>query len=149
MGMKISVNVAKFKQEMAEVANKFNVATRPAAQEGAEIIYRTAKLYCPVFEGEDGLSASHYFHGTHAVYGPYKSGTLRDSIYQVFSKDNSFTDVSTYHVSWNKDKAPYGFMVELGTSRAPSHSFIGRAVTDTRKDVRTAMKARFIEEVSK
>jgi len=67
----------------------------------------------------------------------------------VFSKDNSFRDVSTYHVSWNADKAPYGAMVEFGTSKAPAHSFIGAAVKETRQQVKEAMKQRFIEEVSK
>ncbi len=143
MGMKISMNVAKFKEQLRATADQLNRATRPAAQEGAEIIYRQAKLDCPVSE------APHMFHGTHKVYGPYPSGNLRDSIYQVFSKDNSFRDVSVYHISWNIEKAPYGFMVELGTSRTPAHSFIGRAVAETRSEVREAIKARFIEEVTK
>lgn len=141
MGMKISMNVAKFKEELRATAAELGRATRPAAQEGAEIIYRQAKLDCPVSE------TPHMFHGTHKVYGPYAPGTLRDSIYQVFSKDNSWRDVSTYHVSWNAEKAPYGFMVELGTSRTPAHSFIARAIAETRSDVRVAIKQRFIEEV--
>lgn len=89
------------------------------------------------------------FHGQNAVYGPYQPGNLRDSIYQAFSQDNSYKDVSTYHISWNADKAPYGAMVEFGTSNAPAHSFIGRAIAETRPQVRAAMKQRFLEEVSK
>jgi HK97 gp10 family phage protein len=92
--------------------------------------------------------AAHMFHGSHAIYGPYRPGTLRNSIYQVFSKDNSFSDVSTYHISWNADKAPYGAMVEFGTSKAPAHSFIGRAVIETRAAVRAAIKQRYIDEVN-
>lgn len=141
MGMKISMNVAKFKEQLRATADVLNQATRPAAQAGAQVIYDRAKTLVPVSK------AAHNFYGTHAVYGPYRPGTLRDSIYQVFSKDNSFRDMSTYHVSWNKDKAPYGYMVELGTSKAPSHSFIGRAVVETRAEVREAMKRRYIEEV--
>lgn len=139
--IKISVDVAKFKEQLKAKAEELGRATRPAAQEGAEIIYRQAKMYAPVSE------APHMFHGTHAVYGPYSPGNLRDSIYQVFSQDNSFKDVSTYHVSWNADKAPYGAMVEFGTSQSPPQSFIARAVKETRQQVREAMKARFIAEV--
>lgn len=142
MGMKIKMDVRKFKEDLRATADMLNKATRPAAQEGAEIIYRQAKLNCPVSE------APHMFHGTNRVYGPFAPGNLRDAIYHVFSKDNSFKDVSTYHISWNADKAPYGFMVELGTSRTPAHSFLGRAIADTRAEVRAAIKARFIEEVS-
>ena len=142
MSMRINMNVAKFKEELRATAEKLNQATRPAAQAGAQIIYDRAKQLVPVSK------AAHMFYGSHQVYGPYRPGTLRDAIYQVFSKDNSFRDVSTYHISWNADKAPYGAMVEFGTSRAPAHPFIGKAVTETRAQVREAMKRRFIEEVS-
>jgi len=141
-GLKININVAGFKEQLDGLADDMNRATRPAAQAGAEVIYRLAKLYAPVAD------ASHMFHGEGGVYGPFKPGSLRDSIYQVFSEDNSFLDVSVYHISWNATKAPYGAMVELGTSRAPAHSFIGRAVKESRGEVKDAMKARFIAEVT-
>ena len=142
MAMKIKMNLAQFKEELKATADMLNAATRPAAQAGAQIIYDRARQLVPV------STEAHMFYGTTAIYGPYEPGTLRDAIYQVFSKDNSFTDVSTYHISWNKDEAPYGYMVELGTSRADAHSFIGRAVKETRKAVREAMKQRYIQEVS-
>lgn len=142
MGMKISMNVAKFKEQLKVTADELNAATRPAAQAGAQIIYARAKQLVPVSK------KAHYFYGQNKKYGPYNPGTLRDSIYQVFSKDNSHRDVSTYHISWNAGKAPYGAMVELGTSKAPAHSFIGAAVVETRAQVRDAMKQRYIEEVS-
>lgn len=140
--MKIKMNLAKFKEELRSTAEMLNKATRPAAQAGAQIIYDRAKQLVPVSQ------AAHMFHGTHAVYGPYKPGNLRDAIYQAFSQDNSYKDVSVYHISWNKDKAPYGFMVELGTSKAPAKSFIGAAVMETRSAVREAMKQRYIKEVT-
>lgn len=140
--MKIKVDVAKFKEQLKAKADEMDRATRPAAQAGAEIVYQRAKVYVlPISKH------AHMFHGTNAVYGPYSPGTLRDSIYQAFSEDNSFKDVSTYHISWNADEAPYGGMVEFGTSHTESRSFIGRAVKDTRREVREAMKARFIAEV--
>lgn len=143
MSMRIRMDVAQFKQDLKATADKLHAATRPAAQAGAQIIYARAKQLVPV------SPAAHKFYGKNAVYGPYSPGTLHDSIYQVFSKDHSFKDVSTYHISWNADKAPYGAMVEFGTSRAPAHSFISKAVTETRAQVREAMKQRYIEEVGK
>ena len=143
MGMKIKMDVAKFKEQLRATADELGRATRPAAQEGAQIIYLQARLNCPESE------SAHMFHGTNAIYGPYSPGNLRNSIYQVFSKDNSFKDVSTYHISWNADKAPYGAMVEFGTSRAAAHSFIARSIKETKAEVRAAIKARFIEEVNR
>lgn len=143
MGLKISINMQKFKQEMAQEVEKLRKATRPAAQAGAQIVYERAKQLAPVSDGP------HMFYGENAIYGPYKPGTLRDSIYQAFSKDRSAADVSVYHVSWNADKAPYGAMVEVGTSKAPAYSFIGRSVAETRAKVREAMRHRYIEEVTK
>lgn len=142
MGCRIALNVGRFKEQLKATAEVLNQATRPAAQAGVQVIYDRAKILVPVSQ------AAHKFYGTHQVYGPYEPGTLRDAIYQAFSKDNSFRDVSTYHVSWNKDKAPYGFMVELGTSKAPAHSFIGRACTETREQVKAAMKERYLQEVA-
>ena len=143
MSARIKVDVAGFKKQLQATADKLNRATRPAAQAGAQIVYERARSLVPVSQ------AAHMFYGTHGVYGPYSPGTLRNAIYQAFSKDNSFSDVSTYHVSWNADKAPYGGMVEFGTSSAPAHSFIRRAVAETRKQVRQAMRKRFIDEVNR
>jgi len=139
---RIKVDIAGFKQQLNAVADKMNQATRPAAQAGAQIIYERAKALAPRSDH------AHTFRIEGRVYGPYAPGNLRDSIYQVFSKDNSFRDMSTYHISWNADKAPYGAMVEFGTSKAPAHSFIRRAVAETRKQVREAIKQRFVEEVN-
>lgn len=142
MGMAVRMDVARFKEALRAQADKLHAATRPAAQAGVQIIYERARINAPVSK------AAHMFHGTHAVYGPYSPGNLRDAIYQVFSKSNSYKDRSVYHVSWNKDDAPYGFMVEIGTSKAPAHSFIARSVIETRAQVREAIKARFIQEVN-
>lgn len=142
MGMRINMNVAQFKEQLLATTDELQKATRPAAQAGAQIIYDAARLNAPVSK------KPHKFYGTHKVYGPYSPGNLRDSIYQVFSKDNSYKDVSTYHISWNADKAPYGAMVEFGTSKSPARSFIGKAVTETRTQVRQAIKERYLQEVS-
>ena len=85
MGLKISINTVRFKQDLQLELQRLRAANRPAAQAGAQLIYDRAKQLAPVSD------APHMFHGTHAVYGPYPPGTLRDSIYQAFSQDNSFS----------------------------------------------------------
>ena len=143
MGMAVRMNVAAFKEGLRAKVDKLHAATRPAAQAGAQIIYERARLEAPV------SADSHYFYIRGKKYGPYAPGTLRDSIYQVFSKDNSYKDVSTYHISFNKSEAPYGFIVHNGTSRTAAHPFISKAVVETRSQVRQAIKARYLEDVNK
>ena len=143
MGMAIRMNIGQFKEQLRATVDKLHAATRPAAQAGAEVIYQRARINAPVSED------SHFFYIRGKKYGPYAPGTLRDSIYQVFSKDNSYKDVSTYHISWNKDKAPYGYVYEWGNSKRGAKSFIARSVIETRARVREAIKARYIEEVNK
>lgn len=142
MSGRVRMNIAQFKADIQATVDKLNQATRPAAQAGAQVIYDRALQLVPVSE------KAHKFYGQNAVYGPYSPGTLRDAIYQAFSRDNSFKDFSTYHISWNADKAPYGGMVEFGTSQAPANSFIGRAIAETRSQVKQAMKQRYIQEVT-
>ena len=143
MGMAIRMNVAAFKEGLRAKVDVLHAATRPAAQAGAQIIYERARLEAPV------SADSHFFYIRGKKYGPYAPGTLRDSIYQVYSKDNSYKDLSTYHISFNKSEAPYGFIVHNGTSRTAAHPFIAKAVVETRAEVRAAIKARYIEEVNK
>lgn len=156
MSMKINMNVAKFKEELRATADVLHAASRPAAQAGAQIIYDAAKRNASTLRSD----REHWFYGTSAkkaakgskrakAYGPFVPGTLYNSIYQAFSKDNSFKDVSTYHISWNAEKAPYGGMVEFGTLKAAAHSFIGKAVTETRSAVREVMSKRYTEEVER
>ena len=143
MGMAIRMNIGQFKEQMRATVDKLHAATRPAAQAGAQIIYERARINAPV------SYEMHYFHIRGKKYGPYAPGNLRDSVYQVFSKSNSYKDVSTYHISWNKDKAPYGYVYEWGNSKRGAKSFIARSVIETRAQVREAIKARYIEEVNK
>lgn len=73
--------------------------TRPAAQAGAEVLYRA------VLQNVNALGR--------------KTGNLAASIYQAFSENNSTEttagySLATYHVSWNARKAPHGHLVEFG-----------------------------------
>ena len=95
---------------------------RPVAQAGAQVLYDEVLRRVPV------SSKGHWFHGrdfrrTGKKYW-FEPGSLRSSIYQAFSKDNSGAGRATYHISWNRLKAPYARMVEFGTPRAPAHPFV-------------------------
>ena len=143
MGMRINMNISAFKESLNAQLDKLHAATRPAAQAGVQVIYDRARLNAPVSD------ASHYFYIRGKKYGPYAPGTLKNAIYQVFSKDKSYKDVSTYQISFNKDKAPYGYIVHNGTSRTAADPFIARSVVETRAQVREAIKTRYIAEVKK
>jgi HK97 gp10 family phage protein len=143
MSLKINMNVAKFKEELAATVDQLQRATRPAAQAGSQLIYDRALLNAPVSD------KPHFFTIRGRRYGPFAPGNLKASIYQVFAQKKSFKDVSTYEVSFNRTKAPYGFMVSNGTSKTTANPFIARAVIETRKQVQTAIKERFIAEVNK
>jgi HK97 gp10 family phage protein len=71
---------------------------------------------------------AHYFYGssfkkTGQKY-LFQPGNLRKSIYWAHSAERSTENRKTYRISWNHTKAPYGYMVEFGTSRAPAHPFL-------------------------
>lgn len=143
MGMAVRMNVTAFKEQLRAEVDKLHAATRPAAQAGAQIIYDRARINAPV------SNDSHFFYIRGKKYGPYAPGTLKNAIYQVYSKSKSFKDVSTYHISFNKTEAPYGFIVHNGTSRTAAHPFISKAVVETRAEVRAAIKTRYLAEVNK
>jgi HK97 gp10 family phage protein len=110
----------------------------------AKVIYDEVKLNAPESEKE------HWFHGTSFKKTGQKylfqPGTLKSSIYRVYSPEKSSDTKKTYKVSWNHTKAPYGFMVEFGTSRAPAHPFL-RPAFDRVNDAIEAGKARMSEKI--
>jgi HK97 gp10 family phage protein len=140
--MKIKFDTTSFANALSKKAAEIQAATRPAAQAGAQVIYDQARLNVPVSKRD------HFFYGkAYKKTGKkylFSPGTLRDSIYQVYSKTNSAQSKATYHISWNHTKAPYGFMVEFGTSRAPAHPFLGPAIHDKSAEAAAAMKAKFL-----
>jgi HK97 gp10 family phage protein len=127
-----------------DMADKADAAARPAAQAGAQVFYDDVRRRVPVSR------KGHWFHGTSFKLNGTKywfdAGSLRDAVYQVFSKDNSGQGFATYHVAWNHQKVPYGFMVEFGTSKAPAHPFLRPAIAKAGQ-VQAAMLARFVAEL--
>lgn len=141
--MKFQFDTAKLAEALDATKERLRAAARPAAQAGAQVIYDAARLNAPTSD------ESHFFYIRGKKYGPFAPGTLRDSIYQVFSKSESSDTKATYQVSWNYLKAPYGFMVELGTSRAPAKSFLGKALREKKTAALKAIKDTYITEVGK
>ena len=108
--------------------------THSSVDAAAAIIQEEAKLRAPVSK------EAHYFNIDGRKYGPYQPGNLRDSIYRVFSKSRSAPNVGlhVYHVSWNFKKAPYGFMVEFGTSNSSAQAFLGPAFEAKKREAYAA-----------
>lgn len=144
MSVTIKADTSGLDSLLDQLGGAVDEAVRPAAQTAAQVLYDEVKRRVPVSDG------AHWFHGTHQKYF-FRSGTLRDSIYQVYSKKKSGRHRATYHVSWNHTKAPYGFMVEYGTSRAPAHPFVRPAVAkfDAAMDAAEAELLRRIDEAEK
>jgi HK97 gp10 family phage protein len=125
-------------------------AVRPAAQAGAQMLYIEALLRCPV------SAEAHVFYGSESVKTgvtyTFQPGNLRNAIYQAFSKDNSieFGDgykKATYHIAWNHQDAPYGFMVEFGTSRAAAHPFLRPAYESAARDALDEARMEFAKRM--
>ena len=145
--MTIKVHLGGFNRALAEIKVQMQGATHQSAQAGAQVIYEQARLNANALRSPKG----HWFHGTqYRKTGKkywFDAGNLRDSIYQVFSRDNSNTDKTTFHVSWNFTKAPYAHMVEFGTSRSGAHPFMSSAITQKRDEAAQAMRKVFLEKM--
>ncbi|MDP9891232.1 HK97 gp10 family phage protein [Variovorax boronicumulans] len=105
-----------------DILERARASVRPAAQAATQVVYQEVLVRVPA------SPKGHWFHGTSfKTTGQkywFEPGSLRRAIYQAYSADNSTQDHATYHVSWNRKKAPYGHWVENGTSRAPAQPFL-------------------------
>lgn len=85
------------------LGNGVKELARPAAQAGAQVFYDEVQLRVPVSKEARTYKGKRY-----------EPGTLKRSIYQAFSVDNSKDGRATYHISWNAKKAPHGHLIENG-----------------------------------
>lgn len=92
--MTISADLVGLNDLINELGDAVEEAARPAAQAGADVLYREVKANV-------------------SKIGK-KTGNLESSIYQAFSANNSGPGHATYHVSWNAKKAPHGSLLEFG-----------------------------------
>lgn len=124
--MSFTVDLSSLDQLRARIRQLGRAIQSEVAIEGAaamaKVIYDEAQLHVPESAKE------HWFYGTQFKKTGkkylFQPGTLRRAIYRVYSPERSGPTVQTYRISWNKTKAPYGFMVEFGTSRAAAHPFL-------------------------
>lgn len=93
-GFRIDMDVGGLLRYVDQLEDGCEVAVRPAAQAGSQVMY--------------GLVQSNV-----NALGKV-TGNLAKSIYQVYSRDNSGRLRAEYHVSWNYKKAPHGHLVEYG-----------------------------------
>jgi len=88
----------------------------------AKVVYLDAQIRAPISE------AAHFFYGRDSkrtgVRYLFAPGNLQRAIYRAYSPEQSGPTRKLYRISWNHRKAPYGHMVEFGTSRAPAHPFL-------------------------
>jgi HK97 gp10 family phage protein len=124
-----------------QIVARARKAVRPAAQAATQVVYDEVLLQTPM------SPKGHWFHGTSfKTTGQkywFEAGSLKRAMYQAYSKDNSDEDRSTYHVSWNAKRAPYAYMVENGTSRAPAHPILRPAFEASRDRAMAAGRAEF------
>jgi hypothetical protein len=106
-GVRIQVkNLEAINAALDFYVDRAQEAVRPSAYAMAKVLYNETRNNVDRIVGQ-------------SLYGEPR-GVLKDSIYHVFSKDNSTTDNggmrAVYHVSWNhaKNKAPHGHLVEFG-----------------------------------
>lgn len=146
----VEFDLSKIAKKLDGITKASKEALRPAAQAGAEIFYIEARFRAPVSD------SAHFFYGGSSkksgVRYFFRSGNLRDSIYQYYNKGASSPEKAVYSISWNHRKAPYGYMVEYGTSRAPAHPFLRPsydAAASRARDVVLAVMRGSINEATK
>lgn len=135
----LSLELDKFQKEVQDKVSLAGVAAM------AKVVYEEAQARAPISE------KAHKFYGrnsrTTGVTYLFEPGNLRKAIYRVYSPEKSTDKRKTYRVTWNHQKAPYGFMVEFGTSRAPAHPFMRPAFDTSIRDAISEGKARMGEKL--
>ena len=92
--LSIKFDDSALQAKLTEIGGQAKAAVRPAAQAGAQVLYDQVKANV-------GLIGK-------------VTGNLDRSIYQVYSNESAEGKRAVYHVSWNKTKAPHGYLVEYG-----------------------------------
>jgi hypothetical protein len=90
----LRVDLSGLNAMLHEMGDAAEAAARPAAQAASQVLYDEVK------RNAQGIRQ--------------KTGNLARSVYQVYSQANSGPGHATYHVSWNRRKAPHGGLVEFG-----------------------------------
>jgi hypothetical protein len=88
----IDTKAGAFDAFINSLEEQVDAAVRPAAQAGAEVLYRSALRR---LKGR-------------------KTGNLERAVYQAFEDQKSGKLRALYRISWNPRKAPHGHLVEFG-----------------------------------
>ncbi|RYF02370.1 MAG: hypothetical protein EOO32_00165 [Comamonadaceae bacterium] len=121
-GLSASMDTSKIFARLNRLEKKVQHAVIPAAQAGAQVFYDETRARVPVSD------FAHYFYGQYSKRTGqryyFEPGNLRNSIYQYRLRYTDDGGRATYAIAWNHRTAPYGYMVENGTSNAPAHPFL-------------------------
>lgn len=143
----VDFDFSKITRKLDAITAASKGALRPAAQAGAEVFYVEVRQRAPVSEAE------HYFYGKRSkktgVRYLFKPGNLQRSIYQYYNRRQSMPGKAIYSISWNHREAPYGAMVEYGTSRAPAHPLLRPAYDAVADRARRTVLTRMQDELRK
>ncbi len=90
----MSLDLGAIERAVGRMSDQVGAAVRPAAQAAAQVLY-------------DEVKANVRRIGK-------KTGALESAIYQAYKNASSGEKVAVYAVSWNKQKAPHGHLVEFG-----------------------------------
>lgn len=91
----MDVDLSSLNRMIDALGDTISDAVRPAAQAAAQVFYDEVKRNV----------------GQLKTY----TGNLNKSIYQVYNKELSIDGVrAVYDISWNKTRAPHGYLVERG-----------------------------------
>jgi hypothetical protein len=100
----LRLNLNHLNDMLDELGDQLEAAARPASQAAAQVLYEQVR--------------------SNVATLPQQSGNLLSSIYQQYSK-LSGPGLAIYHISWNKQKAPHGHLVEFGHIQRYA-SYIGK-----------------------
>lgn len=142
-----SFDFSKINARLDKITVAARESTRAAAQAGAQVFYDEMRARVPVSDH------AHFFYGRSSrktgVRYYFEPGNLRDSIYQYRLRYYDDGGKTTYAIAWNQRKAPYGHMVEFGTSRAPAHPFLRPTYDAVRGTAVEAVKQVMAAELKK
>ena len=139
MGIAAKVDMSGVEAQVEAMKSRIREAVRPAAFNGAQMMYREAVARAPMSK------EAHVFKGRNGQEYVFYPGDLRRSIYMAYSDDASVDGQrATYHVSYRKNQrsrngfsVPYAHWMEFGNSRVAARSFLRSAETALRQQVRS------------
>lgn len=116
---------SSFEGSIAAALQKFGddisaKAIRPASRAGALVFYNEMRQRVPVGEEHDGSSNK-------------SPGTLFDSIYHAYSKEESTNGKQVYHIGPNKRIAPHWHFTENGHYRVNVVEYFGTKLRATKE----------------